>query len=75
MQDIFFMTLSGLTTFEAEERLRRYGLNEISETGAGFFRVFLFPLFSPISLMLLGAAVSFSAIIFCLGMGVFLDAG
>jgi len=45
----------GLTTPEAEALLLQYGPNDVSEKGVGL-KKFLAPLYSPISLMLLGAA-------------------
>jgi H+-transporting ATPase len=48
---------SGLSTREAEKRLEQYGLNDVSEQKSGLVQKFLAPLYSPISLMLLGAAV------------------
>lgn len=46
----------GLSTREAEAALERYGINDVSEQRTGFVRKFLAPLYSPISIMLLGAA-------------------
>jgi len=46
----------GLSTFEAEARLEKYGLNDVKEQKIGLVKRFLKPLYSPISLMLLGAA-------------------
>jgi len=46
----------GITTIEAEEKLREFGLNDVVENKAGIFKKFLAPLVSPISIMLLGAA-------------------
>ncbi len=50
-------TISGLTTVEAENRIKKYGLNDVEEKKAGVIKKFLAPLYSPISLMLLGAAL------------------
>lgn len=47
---------SGLSTLEAETRLKKYGLNDVAEQKVGLVKKFLAPLYSPISLMLLGAA-------------------
>ena len=47
----------GLSRQQAEEYLKRFGLNDVSEKKVGFLKKFLVPLYSPISLMLLGAAV------------------
>ena len=47
---------SGLTTFEANERLKRFGLNDVAEQKDNFVKKFLEPLYSPMSLMLLGAS-------------------
>lgn len=47
---------SGLSTLEAENRIRKYGLNDVEEQKIGLVKKFLTPLYSPISLMLLGAA-------------------
>jgi len=46
----------GLSTTEAELRLEKYGLNDVSKKSSGLIKKFLAPLYSPISLMLLGAA-------------------
>lgn len=46
----------GLSTREAEAALEQYGVNDVAEQRTGFVRKFLAPLYSPISLMLLGAA-------------------
>ncbi len=48
---------SGLTTFEANERLKRFGLNDVAEQKDNFVKKFLEPLYSPMSLMLLGASI------------------
>jgi H+-transporting ATPase len=50
------MSELGLSTAEAKKRLREYGFNDISEKRKSFLKEFLAPLYSPISLMLLGAA-------------------
>jgi H+-transporting ATPase len=50
------MQKSGLSTTEAELKLQKYGLNDVEERQIGFFKKFLSPLYSPISLMLLAAA-------------------
>lgn len=47
---------NGLTASEAEARRERFGKNDVEERDAGRIRAFLAPLYSPISLMLLGAA-------------------
>lgn len=47
---------SGLSTIEAEERLEKFGFNDVAEQKIGLVKKFLAPLYSPISLMLLGAA-------------------
>ncbi len=49
--------LAGLTDIEAQKRLEKFGLNDVSERKGGFVKKFLAPLYAPISLMLLGAAV------------------
>ena len=46
----------GLSTQEAEVRLKKYGLNDVVDRRKGVVKKFLTPLYSPISLMLLGAA-------------------
>jgi H+-transporting ATPase len=46
----------GLTTQEAENLLQKYGINDVVENRTGAVRKFLAPLYSPIALMLLGAA-------------------
>ncbi|HTW96103.1 MAG TPA: plasma-membrane proton-efflux P-type ATPase [Candidatus Methylomirabilis sp.] len=46
----------GLSTAEAKKRLSEYGLNDVAEKKIGLVKEFLAPLYSPISLMLLGAA-------------------
>ncbi|MDD4901722.1 MAG: plasma-membrane proton-efflux P-type ATPase [Patescibacteria group bacterium] len=46
----------GLSTIEAEKRLEKFGLNDVEERKSGLVKKFLAPLYSPISLMLLGAA-------------------
>lgn len=51
------MSQSGLTTIEAENRLEKFGLNDVEAKRTGFVRRFLVPLYSPISLMLLAAAI------------------
>ncbi len=48
---------SGLSSLEAQARLEKYGLNDVQERKIGLVKKFLAPLYSPISLMLLGAAV------------------
>ncbi len=48
---------SGLSTTEAEKRLKKYGLNDVVEQKSGLIKKLLAPLYSPISLMLLGAAI------------------
>lgn len=50
------MNSSGLTTAEAELKLRKYGVNDVSERKTGLVKKFLAPLYAPIALMLLGAA-------------------
>ncbi len=47
----------GLSSTQAEQLLHKYGYNDVSEKKTGFFKNYIAPLFSPISLMLLGAAV------------------
>jgi len=47
----------GLTINEAERALQKYGPNDVSEDKKGVVKKFLAPLYSPISLMLLGAAL------------------
>ncbi|MBU6142065.1 plasma-membrane proton-efflux P-type ATPase [Patescibacteria group bacterium] len=47
----------GLTQSEADLRLEKYGSNDVEEQKVSFFKTYITPLFSPISLMLLGAAV------------------
>ncbi len=47
---------AGLTTAEAGARLKTYGPNDVEEQKASVLKKFLAPLYSPISLMLLGAA-------------------
>lgn len=47
----------GLSSTEAEKRLQQYGLNDIVEKKRNVIKKFLAPLYSPISLMLLGAAI------------------
>ncbi|MDE2312072.1 MAG: plasma-membrane proton-efflux P-type ATPase [Patescibacteria group bacterium] len=47
----------GLTTAEAQQRLRRFGFNEIKEKKPGVFLKFAKWLISPIALMLLAAAL------------------
>ena len=49
--------VQGLTTREAEARLEKYGENDVEERRSGVVKKFIAPLYSPISLMLLGAAV------------------
>ncbi len=49
--------ISGLTSAEAENRIKKYGLNDVEEKRTGVVKKFLAPLYSPISLMLLGAAL------------------
>lgn len=46
----------GLSTREAEAALERFGINDVAERRTGVLKKFLAPLYSPISLMLLGAA-------------------
>lgn len=46
----------GLSTAEAKKKLAQYGLNEISEKKTNKLKKIFAPLYSPISLMLLGAA-------------------
>lgn len=46
----------GLSITEAKTKLRKYGLNDVKEQKTGLVKKFLAPLYSPISLMLLGAA-------------------
>ncbi|MFA5248215.1 MAG: HAD-IC family P-type ATPase, partial [Patescibacteria group bacterium] len=46
----------GLSTLEAEKKLEKFGLNDVEERKIGLVKKFLAPLYSPISLMLLGAA-------------------
>lgn len=47
----------GLSTAEVRTRFEKYGLNDVEERKSGILKKFLEPLYSPISLMLLGAAV------------------
>jgi H+-transporting ATPase len=48
--------IPGLTTTEAENRIKKYGPNDVQEKRTGTIKKFLAPFYSPISLMLLGAA-------------------
>lgn len=50
------MSELGLTTIQGKKLLAQYGPNEVAEKKTGIFKKFLSPFFSPISLMLLGAA-------------------
>lgn len=50
------VNLQGLTSVEAKERLTTYGPNDIQARGEDFLKKYLAPLYSPISIMLLGAA-------------------
>jgi len=50
------MEQAGLSTTEVSARLEKYGLNDVAEQKRGLVKKFLAPLYSPISLMLLGAA-------------------
>lgn len=47
----------GLSRREAEARLEKFGVNDVAERKLGLVKKFLAPLYSPISLMLLGAAI------------------
>jgi H+-transporting ATPase len=49
--------LLGLSTAEAEARLKKFGLNDVEENKMGLAKKFLAPLYSPVSLMLLAAAL------------------
>jgi len=51
------MEQKGLSSAEAKERLEKYGQNDVAEQKSGIVKKFLAPLYSPISLMLLAAAV------------------
>lgn len=51
------LTMRGLNSKEAEEGLKKYGLNEIPERKVGFLLKAVRWLISPIALMLLGAAL------------------
>lgn len=51
------MLNSGLTSVEAETRLETYGPNDVQARTNGFVRTYVAPLYSPISLMLIAAAV------------------
>lgn len=46
----------GLSTTQANRLLEKYGFNDVTEKKTGFLRKFFSPLYSPISLMLLGAS-------------------
>lgn len=46
----------GLSSVEAKQRLEQYGPNDVAENKTGILKRFLAPLYSPMSLMLLGAA-------------------
>lgn len=46
----------GLSTDEAEARLKKFGFNDVTEQKMGIVKKFLAPLYSPVSLMLLAAA-------------------
>ena len=46
-----------MTTTEAEAKLEKFGLNDVEAREASFIKKFLAPLYSPISLMLLAAAL------------------
>ena len=48
---------TGLTSTEAAARLEQYGPNDVVEQTGGWFKQYITPLYSPISLMLLGAAI------------------
>ncbi len=50
------MIHTGLSTIEANARLEKYGPNDVVDKGTGAIKKWLAPLYSPISLMLLGAA-------------------
>jgi len=47
----------GLSTTEAEARLKKFGLNDVVENKMGLVKKFFAPLYSPVSLMLLAAAI------------------
>ena len=47
----------GLSTSEAEARLKKFGLNDVAEQKLGMVKKFLAPLYSPVSLMLLAASI------------------
>lgn len=51
------MLNQGLTSHEAEARLDKYGPNDVEEKTAGLVKKIFAPLYSPVALMLLGAAV------------------
>ncbi len=51
-----FVDNKGLSTNEAKGRLEKFGQNDVEERRTGLVKKFLVPLYSPISLMLLGAA-------------------
>ena len=51
------MIHTGLSTVEAKQRLQKYGENDVAEKKGSAIKKFVAPLYSPISLMLLGAAI------------------
>lgn len=51
------MLQSGLSSEEADNRLKKYGFNDIEEKKINFFKNYILPLLSPMSLMFVGAAV------------------
>lgn len=51
------MSEIGLSTKEAEALFKVYGPNDVSEKKTGLIKKIILPLFSPISLMLIGASV------------------
>ncbi len=57
MAEVIRQSPAGLSTAEAQTRLALYGPNDVAATKRGRAKKLLAPLYSPISLMLLGAAL------------------